>query len=111
MFHALTERLRGSPLAARALPLSVDLAGDLTWSPDSKALLALPVDSSQPAQLVELDQGDAARAAPLVYDADRPFYAPPQWAPFTPAPPLGPPTVGGVGLEGAARSSSNAGRG
>ncbi|HEU0116888.1 MAG TPA: hypothetical protein VFQ80_19495, partial [Thermomicrobiales bacterium] len=88
---------------ARALPLPVDLSGDLTWSPDSKALLALPVDSSQPTQLVEIDRGDAARAAPLVYDADRPFYAPPQWAPITPPPPGGPPTVGGVGFDAAAR--------
>jgi Tol biopolymer transport system component len=86
-----------------ALNLPIDLSGDLSWAPDSQALLALPVDSSQPTQLVALDHGDAVQAAPLTYDADRPFYAPPQWAPPTPPRPTGPPTVDGVGRDGVGR--------
>ncbi|HEU5433440.1 MAG TPA: hypothetical protein VFU81_17375, partial [Thermomicrobiales bacterium] len=89
--------------AQRALTTPVDLSGDLTWAPDSAALLALPVDSSQATQLIELDHGDAIRATPLAYDADRPFYAPPQWAPFTPPRPNGPSSVGGVGLDAVQR--------
>ncbi len=89
--------------ATRALTLQSDLSGDLTWSPDSQALLALPVDATQPTEMVELDRGAAVRPLSLVYDADRPFYAPPEWAPSTPDPPSGAPSISGAGLDPVSR--------
>lgn len=85
----------------QALSADTDLSGDLTWSPDGGAIIALALDLAQPALLFELDGAGEPRSLPLDFDADRPFYAPPQWAPAAPAPPPQPPTLGGTGLDAA----------
>ena len=82
-----------------AFDLKTDLSGDLTWSPDSHALIALPIDPTTGARLIELDRQPAVTPITLRYDSERPFFAPPQWAPVTAMPPPAPPTVGGTTLD------------
>ena len=86
--------------------------GALTWAPDGGALLAGADDPRQPSTLITLDGSRAAvgepapvlgalptTAVPLRFDYARPFYGPPQWAPLHPAPPAGPPSIAGTGLD------------
>lgn len=76
------------------------LSGDLTWSPDGRALLAVAASPADASSIIELGRnlGQQTYLA-LAYDP-LPYTGPPQWSPVFAAPPPGPATVGGTAWDG-----------
>ncbi|MFN8591576.1 MAG: hypothetical protein U0031_08965 [Thermomicrobiales bacterium] len=74
-----TENNRTSVESAEAL------SGELTWSPDGKALIMAPWDAGNSSTLVNLD-GTAPTQEPVrfEFDANPPFISPPQWSSTAP---------------------------
>lgn len=64
------------------------LSGDLTWSPDGSALLAMPWDIQGKSVLLDLKKSERkATEVAIKYDSNPPFVSPPQWATAAPVPP------------------------
>ena len=77
-----------------------ELSGELTWSPDGSALLAVALDPRQSSVVIPLADGPGVQEpVQLDFDADRPFVGLPQWAPLRPAPIPGSPSIAGTGLD------------
>lgn len=77
------------------------LAGEITWSPDGSALLAVALNGRQPSTLVAFDDEGMATvsAAPVEYDSEPPSFGPPQWAPVAGSTPPDERSLGGTGLD------------
>jgi Tol biopolymer transport system component len=64
------------------------LSGEITWSPDSQALLAAPWDADTSSTLVDFSGADPVLSSVrFEFDASPPFISPPQWAPAVALPP------------------------
>lgn len=76
-----------------------NMGGELAWSPDGSVLLAPAMVGSQPSTLVSFDPatGPTVSSIAIDYDAEPPYFGPPQWAPAT-GPTSSAPAVG-VGLD------------
>lgn len=72
------------------------LSGDLTWSPDGRALLAAAADPAEASSIIELGR-NLGQQTPfaLAYDP-LPYTGPPQWSAVLPAPAPAPATTGGT---------------
>jgi Tol biopolymer transport system component len=67
---------------------SQTLSGEMTWSPDGRALLLAPWNADGPTTLVDLSTGAMELSSVrLQFDANPPFISPPQWAPAVAIPP------------------------
>jgi hypothetical protein len=70
------------------LVASQALSGEMTWSPDGRALLVAPWDADDASSLIDLSgSAPALTEVGLEFDASPPFVSPPQWAPAVALPP------------------------
>jgi Tol biopolymer transport system component len=70
------------------------LSGEITWSPDGKALLLAPWDADSTTTLLDLSTSEPALSAVnFEFDASPPFISPPQWAPSVAIPPADNPSL------------------
>ncbi|MFN8661849.1 MAG: hypothetical protein U0075_08155 [Thermomicrobiales bacterium] len=75
----------GAPLQTE---VNSTLSGDITWSPDGSALLAMPWDITSKSILLDLAGSDPkATELDIKFDSNPPFVAPPQWGTAAPVPP------------------------
>lgn len=64
------------------------LSGEITWSPDGRALLLAPWDADTSSTLVDLSGAEPVLSTVrFEFDASPPFISPPQWAPAVALPP------------------------
>jgi Tol biopolymer transport system component len=74
-------------IAGKGESLTIDapaqLSNEIAWAPNSSVIVAFSMIGNQPSLLVDL-QGEqpATSAAPIVYDAEAPYFGPPQWMPL-----------------------------
>jgi TolB protein len=70
------------------------LSGEITWSPDGKALLLAPWDADSTTTLLDLSTAEPALSSvSFEFDASPPFISPPQWAPAVSLPPADNPSL------------------
>jgi Tol biopolymer transport system component len=70
------------------------LSGEITWSPDGKALLLAPWDADSTTTLLDLSTEEPALSSvSFEFDASPPFISPPQWAPAVSLPPADNPSL------------------
>ena len=78
------------------------LSGEITWSPDGRALLLAPWDADTASTAVDLSQTEPTIASiRFEFDASPPFISPPQWAPAVALPPHDNPALAPVPAIGA----------
>jgi TolB protein len=64
------------------------LSGEITWSPDGRALLLAPWDADTSSTMVDLSGAEPILSSVhFDFDASPPFISPPQWAPAVALPP------------------------
>lgn len=72
------------------------VSGDLSWSPDGRALLAASANPADASAIIELGR-NLGQQTPFAVPYDPlPYTGPPQWSPVLPAPTGTPVTVGGT---------------
>jgi Tol biopolymer transport system component len=60
------------------------LSQEISWSPDGRRILASALIGDEPSLLVDLASSPPrAEDVPLRYDAESPYFGPPQWAPLS----------------------------
>jgi Tol biopolymer transport system component len=67
---------------------SSTLSGDVTWSPDGSALMAMPWDITGKSVLLDLSGSEPkVTELDIKFDSNPPFVAPPQWGTAAPVSP------------------------
>jgi Tol biopolymer transport system component len=63
-------------------------SGEMTWSPDARALLVAPWDDDDASTLIDLSGTEPALSEVRIeFDSSPPFVSPPQWSPAVALPP------------------------
>ena len=83
-----------------------ELSGELTWSLDADALLAVAADSARPSLFVSWTAAGKPTVSTFTihFDDDQPFFGSPQWSPLAPGPLPNMAAVGRTGLDHATPS-------
>ncbi len=76
------------------------VSGDLSWSPDGRALLAAAANPAEASSIIELGRNLGQQTNFAVAYDPLPYPGPPQWSPALPAPTDAPVTVGGTARDG-----------
>jgi Tol biopolymer transport system component len=78
----------------KTLEASQALSGEMTWSPDGRALLVAPWDADDASTLIDLSGAEPTQEdVRLEFDSSPPFVSPPQWSPAVALPPRDNPSL------------------